>query len=233
MATQGVEAMLALRRQLQEKKSALLRQVDDEQRRVARLAKSLFLLFFHIICRLEQDNAQVQATLSAAKVENGKAKDQLAAVKAKLKAKEETVARVQDEEMIARNRINLAKVEARKEGDRRLKNVAMYQKEVMQLCDQMRKSNISGGNLEALEEKKARLLKELELIEGELKGFEEEGLQSPMVLEDWEGLVNILEFVKNKFKAAEEEMKKRASSAAKQRLNNQLAFSQPVCSKQN
>ena len=54
-----------------------------------------------------------------------------------------------------------------------------------------------------------------------------------MVLEDWEGLVNILEFVKNKFKAAEEEMKKRASSAAKQRLNNQLAFSQPVCSKQN
>ena len=35
-----------------------------------------------------------------------------------------------------------------------------------------------------LEEKKARLLKELELIEGELTGFEEEGLQSPMVLED-------------------------------------------------
>ena len=175
----------------------------------------------------------MQATLSAAKVENGKAKDQLAAVKAKLKAKEETMARAQDEENVARNRINLAKVEAGKEGDRRLKNVAMYQKEVMQLCDQMRKSNISGGNLEALEEKKARLLKELELIEGELKGFEEEGLQSPMVLEDWEGLVNILEFVKNKFKAAEEEMKKRASSAAKQRLNNQLAFSQPVCSKQN
>ena len=175
----------------------------------------------------------MQATLSAVKVENGRAKDQLAAVKAKLKAKEETMARAQDEENVARNRINLAKVEAGKEGDRRLKNVAMYQKEVMQLCDQMRKSNISGGNLEALEEKKARLLKELELIEGELKGFEEEGLQSPMVLEDWEGLVNILEFVKNKFKAAEEEMKKRASSAAKQRSNNQLAFSQPVCSKQN
>ena len=175
----------------------------------------------------------MQATLSAAKVENGKAKDQLAAVKAKLKAKEETMARAQDEENVARNRINLAKVEAGKEGDRRLKNVAMYQKEVMQLCDQMRKSNISGGNLEALEEKKARLLKELELIEGELKGFEEEGLQSPMVLEDWEGLVNILEFVKNKFKAAEEEMKKRATSAAKQKSNMQLAFSQPIYSKQN
>ena len=45
----------------------------------------------HIIpCRLEQENAQVQAILSAAKVENGQAKDQLAAVKAKLKVKEET-----------------------------------------------------------------------------------------------------------------------------------------------
>ena len=87
--------------------------------------------------------------------------------------------------------------------------------------------------LEALEEKKARLLKELEVIEGELKGFEEEGLQSPLVLEDWEGLVNILEFVKNKFKAAEEEMKKRATSAAKQKSNMQLAFSQPIYSKQN
>ena len=116
------------------------------------------ILLLHIICRFEQENTHVQATLSAAKVENGKAKDQLAAVKAKLKAKEETVARVQDEEMVARNRINLAKVEVGKEGDRRLKNVAMYQKEVMQLCDQMRKSNISGGNLEALEEKKASLL---------------------------------------------------------------------------
>ena len=42
MAGQGVEAMLALRRQLQEKKAVLLRQVDEEQRRVARLAKSPF-----------------------------------------------------------------------------------------------------------------------------------------------------------------------------------------------
>merc|ERR1719193_2646940 len=104
--------MLEMRRQLQEKKVVLLRQVNDERRRVA---------------RLEQENAQALATLSAAKVENGRAKDQLAAVKAKLKAKEETVARVQDEEMVARNRINLVKVEAGKEGDRRLKNVAMYQ----------------------------------------------------------------------------------------------------------
>ena len=103
----------------------------------------------------------------------------------------------------------------------------------MQLCNQMRKSNISGGDLDALEEKKAGLLKELEVIQQELHGLEQEGVQSVLVLEDWEGLVNILEFVKNKFKAAEEEMKKRASSAAKQRLNNQLAFSQPVCSKQN
>ena len=195
--------------------------------------KAHSILFLHIICRLEQENAQVQATLSAAKIENGKAKDQLAAVKAKLKAKEETMARAQDEENVARNRINLAKEEARKEGDKRLKDVAMYQKEVMQLCNQMRKSNISGGNLEALEEKKARLLKELQVIEGELKGFEEEGLQSPLVLEDWEGLVNILELVKNKFKSAEEEMKKRATSAAKQKSNMQLAFSQPIYSKQN
>ena len=43
-----------------------------------------------------------------------------------------------------------------------------------------------------------------------------------MVLEDWEGLVNILEFVKNKFKSAEEEMK-RATPAAKQRSNKELA----------
>ena len=189
----------------------------------------------HIIpCRLEQENAQVQAILSAAKVENGQAKDQLAAVKAKLKVKEETMVRAQDEENAARNRINLAKVEVGKEGDRRLKNVAMYQKEVMQLCDQMRKSNISGGNLEALEEKKARLLKELQEIEEELKGFEEEGFHSPLVLEDWEGLVNRLKIMKNKFKSAEEEMKNRATLAAKQRPNKQLALpiSQPVYSKQ-
>ena len=36
-------------------------------------------------CRLEQENTQVQAMLGAANVENGRAKDQLAAVKAKLK----------------------------------------------------------------------------------------------------------------------------------------------------
>ena len=157
----------------------------------------------------------MQATLSAAKIENGKAKDQLAAVKAKLKAKEETMARAQDEENVARNRINLAKEEARKEGDKRLKDVAMYQKEVMQLCNQMRKSNISGGNLDALEEKKAGLLKELEVIQQELHGFEQEGVQSPLVLEDWQELVNILEFVKNNFKSAEEEMKRRATAVAK------------------
>ena len=79
-----------------------------------------------IPCRLEQENAQVQAILSAAKVENGQAKDQLAAVKAKLKVKEETMVRAQDEENAARNRINLAKEQAGREGDRRLENVAMY-----------------------------------------------------------------------------------------------------------
>jgi len=210
--------MLALRRQLQEKKSVLLRQVEVEQRRIA---------------RLEQENTNVQATLSAAKVENGRAKDQLAAVKAKLEAKEEMMARAQDEENIARNRITLSKEQAGNESDRRLKDVAMYQKEVMQLCDQMRKSNISGGNLEALEEKKIRLMKELQAIEEKLKGFEEEGLQSPLVLENWEGLVNILETVKNKFKSAEEEMKKKATSATKQRSNNQLALNQPTYSKHN
>merc|ERR1719430_64867 len=110
-----------------------------------------------------------------AKVENGRAKDQLAAVKAKLKAKEDSMARAQDEEHTTRNRINLAKEQAGKEGDRRLKDVAMYQKEVMQLCVQIRKSIISGGNLEALEEKKASLVKELLRIEEELKGFGEEG----------------------------------------------------------
>ena len=72
-------------------------------------------------CRLEQENTQVQAMLGAAKVENGRAKDQLAAVKAKLKAKEESMARAQDEENTTRNRINLSKEQAGKESDRRLK----------------------------------------------------------------------------------------------------------------
>ena len=133
------------------------------------------------------------------------------------------MARAQDEENISRNRINLAKEHAGNESDRRLKDVAMYQKEVMQLCNQMRKTNISGGNIEALEEKKARLLRELQVVEEELKDFEEEGFQRPLVLEDWEGLVHELKDVKNKFKSAEEEMKKRATLAAKQKSNKQLA----------
>ena len=54
-----------------------------------------------------------------------------------------------------------------------------------------------------------------------------------MVLEDWEALVNILELVKNKFKLAEEEMKKKATSVVKQRSNKQLAFSQLIYSEQN
>ena len=116
----------------------------------------------------------MQAMLCAAKDQHGRAKDQLAAVKAKLKAKEESMARAQDEENTKRNQINLAKEQAGKESERRLKDVALYQKEVMQLCDQMRKSNIS----ESLEEKKAGLLKKLEVIQQELHGFEQECVQS-------------------------------------------------------
>ena len=170
--------------------------------------------------------------LGAAKVENGRTKDQLVAVKAKLKAKEESMARAQDEENTTRNRINLSKEQAGKESDRRLKDVAVYQKEVMQLCDQMRRSTISGGDLDALEEKKAGLLKELEVIEHELHGFEQEGVPSPLVLEDWQGLVNRLEFVKNNFKSAEKKMKEKASATAKQMSDRQLAYSQPVYTKE-
>ena len=171
--------------------------------------------------------------LGAAKVENSRAKDQLAAVKAKLKAKEESMARAQDEENTTRNRINLSKEQAEMESDRRLKDVVMYQKEVMQLCNQMRKSNISVGNLDALEEKKAGLLKELEVIEHELHGFEQEGVPSPLVLEDWQGLVNRLEFVKTNFKSGEKKMKEKASATAKQMSDRQLVYSQPVYTKEN
>ena len=97
----------------------------------------------------------------------------------------------------------------------------------------MRKSNISGGNLDALEEKKAGLLKELEVIEHELHGFEQEGVPSPLVLEDWQGLVNRLEFVKNNFKSAEKKMKEKASATAKQMSDRQLAYSQPYYTKEN
>ena len=45
--------------------------------------------------------------------------------------------------------------------------------------------------------------------------------------------MNILEVVKNNFKSAEEEMKSRATAAAKERSNKQLTYSQPVFSKQN
>ena len=57
MAGQGVEAMLEMRRQLQEKKVVLLRQVDDEHRRVARLAK----LTFHIMPPIAHHLMQVGA----------------------------------------------------------------------------------------------------------------------------------------------------------------------------
>ena len=54
-----------------------------------------------------------------------------------------------------------------------------------------------------------------------------------MVLEDWQGLVNILESVKNNFKKAEEEMKVRATAAAKQKSDRALAYSQQVYTKEN
>ena len=57
--------------------------------------------------------------------------------------------------------------------------------------------------------------------------------QGPLVLEDWQGLVNSLESVKNNFKSAEEEMKRRATAAAKQKSDKQLAYSQPVYTKEN
>ena len=47
MASQGVESLLALRRQLQERKALLQRQVEEERRRAARLtSNSLYLLSF-------------------------------------------------------------------------------------------------------------------------------------------------------------------------------------------
>ena len=134
----------------------------------------------------------MRSVLSRARAQNGEAKDQLAAVKARVKAREETLARGQDEEKITRARINMIKAEAEKEKDKRFKDVALYQSEVIKLCNQLRQSSISGGSLAAVEEKKEALLKELKEIEQELAGFDQEDHQDNLVLEDWTGLLKVI-----------------------------------------
>ena len=131
--------------------------------------------------------------LSSARAENGQAKDALAAVKVRVKAREETLARGQEEEKMARARINMIKAEAEKEKDRRFTDVSLYQSEVMKLCDQLRRqSSISGGSFAAVEEKKEALLRELKEIEQELAGFNQEDRQDDLVLEDWTGLLKVI-----------------------------------------
>merc|ERR1712192_11835 len=214
----GVDTLLELRRQLQEKRAVLVRQGEEEQRRVE---------------RLEQESAQVRCVVSRARAENSQAKDKLAAVKARVKAREETLARGHDEEEIIRARINLVKAEAEKEKEKRFKDVASYQNEVLNLCGQLRQASISGGSLAAVEEKKENLLRELKEIEQELAGFHQEEHQEDLVLEDWTGLQQVVEAVKRSFKSTEEEMKRKASMIAKERTDKEFAFSQPVYNKED
>ena len=109
------------------------------------------------------------------------------------------MARGHDEEKVIRARINLIKAEAEKEKDKRFKDVASYQSEVMNLCGQLRQAHISGGSLAAVEEKKEALLKDLKEIEQELAGFDQEDHQEDLVLEDWTGLLRVIfyPFLKN------------------------------------
>ena len=111
---------------------------------------------------------------------------------ARVKAREETLARGQEEEKMTRARINMIKAEAEKEKDKRFKDVALYQSEVVKLCVQLRQSSISGGSLTAVEEKKEALLRELQEIEQELAGFGQEDRQDDLVLEDWTGLLKVI-----------------------------------------
>merc|ERR1712181_26509 len=138
-----------------------------------------------------------------------------------------------DEENIMRARINLVKAEAEREKDKRFKDVASYQNEVLNLCGQLRQASISGGSLAAVEEKKENLLRELKEIEQELAGFHQEEHQEDLVLEDWTGLQQVVEAVKRSFKSTEEEMKRKASMIAKERTDKEFAFSQPVYSNEN
>jgi len=208
--------MMELRSQLEERRDLLWRKVEEEQRRVT---------------SLEQESAQVRSVLSRVRTENGQTKDQLTAVKVRVKAREETLARGQEEEKITRTRINMIKAEAEKEKDRRFTDVSLYQSEVMKLCDQLRRqSSISGGSFAAVEEKKEALLKE---IEQELAGFNQEDRQDDLVLEDWTGLLKAVEAVRKSFKMTEEEMKRKASVMTKDRSDKEFAFSHPVYNKEN
>ena len=113
-------------------------------------------------------------------------------MKARVKAREETLARGQEEEKMARARINMIKAEAEKEKDKRSKDVALYQSEVMELCGQLRQSCISGGSWAAVEEKKGALRRELQEIEQELAGFNQEEAQDDLELEDWAELLKVI-----------------------------------------
>ena len=134
----------------------------------------------------------MRSLISRARAENSQAKDQLASVKARVKAREETLARGHDEDKIIRARINMIKAEAEKEKDKRFKDVALYQSEVMKLCGQLRQWSISGANLAAVDERKEALLRELKEIEQELAGFNQEDRQDDLVLEDWTGLLKVI-----------------------------------------
>ena len=134
----------------------------------------------------------MRCDVSRARAENSQAKDKLAAVKARVKTREETLARGHDEEDIIRARINLVKAEVEREKEKRFKDVASYQSEVLNLCGQLRQASISGGSLAAVEEKKESLLKELKEIEQELAGFHQEEHQEDLVLEDWTGLQQVI-----------------------------------------
>ena len=140
-----------------------------------------------IIC-----DTQVRSDLSRAKAENDQAKDQLAALKGRVKAREEALARGQEEEKMTRARIKMTKAEAEKEKEKRFKDVALYQSEVMKLCGQLRQWSVSGGSLPALEEKKEALQRELQEIRQQLAAFDQEDRQDDLVPEDWAGLLKVI-----------------------------------------
>ena len=134
----------------------------------------------------------MRSDLSRAKAENGQAKDQLAALKARVLAREEALVRGQEEEKMTRARIEMIKKEKEKEKQKRFKDVALYQSEVVKLCGQLRQTSISGGSLPALEEKKEALQRELEEIRQQLAAFDQEDRQDDLVPEDWAGLLKVI-----------------------------------------
>ena len=183
---------------------------------------------YSILFRLEQESIQVQSVLSRAKAENNRAKDQLTTVKTRVKAREETLARGQDEEKVIGTRINAIKAEAGREKDNRFNDVALYQSEVMELCGQLRETSISGGNLVAVEKRKEVLVRELKEIEQELACFDQEGRQDALNLEDWAGLLKKVEIVRKSFEATKGEMERKASMMAKERSDKEIVVSQGI-----